>query len=745
MPAEANAAKDVFLAALEKDTPAERAAYLETACAGDAGLRRRVEAMLRAHDRPDPLLDRPAVEHLSGAGDTVPLDFLGPTSRPGALGRLGHYEVLEVAGWGGMGIVLRAFDEKLHRVVAVKVLAPAFAGSASARRRFVREARAAAAVTHENVIGIHAVEDAGPVPYLVMQFVEGKTLQQKIDRTGALPLREALRIGVQIAEGLAAAHKHGLVHRDIKPANILLENGIERVKITDFGLARAGDDASTTGPGIIAGTPAYMSPEQAAGEKVDHRSDLFSLGSVLYAMATGHGPFTGGSMAAVFQRLLAEKPPPIRESAPATPDWLEAITTRLLAKNPADRFQTAAEVAVTLGRRLAEVQSGPGSSVTVAETDVFGPAQALERARASGKRPWLRWAALAGLLVATAATAWIAAKNGSGGRDTTKGDGPVPQQPATAVPPSLTGPVTLRPKHALKGHTAGVRALAFSPDGTLLASGGADHLIYLWDTVSWAHRGPLKGHPGEVSALAFAPGGGRLASVTSGEDDFRVRIWNVATAVREAELGKRATSGMWDVAYSPNGRTLICGGWDKKLYLVDAATGDERVLVGEAAPEFVRGLSISPDGRWVAAGGSGETKVWDVTTGVPVATAAKLPDGMCPTFLPDSGFVGWNHGEGRVYLCAPSGQERKHWRSPKGHIDGLTVSADGRFVAAIGENGLARVFSAADLTEVATLDGHQGTVWAAAFAPDGTKLATGGEVDQTIYIWDLPEVCHVRK
>src|SRR5262249_32604920 len=149
----------------------------------------------------------------------------------------------------------------------------------------------AAAVTHDHIIAIHEVEDAGPVPYLVMQFVHGPTLQKKLERTGQLSLKEILRIGLQIAEGLAAAHRQGLVHRDVKAANILLENGIERVKITDFGLARAGDDATLTQSGVVAGTPLYMSPEQANGLPVDFRSDLFSLGSVLYAMCTGRPPF----------------------------------------------------------------------------------------------------------------------------------------------------------------------------------------------------------------------------------------------------------------------------------------------------------------------------------------------------------------------------------------------------------------------------------------------------------------------
>jgi hypothetical protein len=314
--------------------------------------------MLRAHDVPDRLLDQPAAGHLAEEDDPSGLDFLGPSAKPGSLGRLGHYEVLEVIGRGGMGVVLRAFDDKLHRVVAVKVLAPALAGNASARQRFVREARAAAAVTHDNVIDIHAVEDDGPVPYLVMQCVVGRTLQEKLDATGPLELRTILRIGLQMAEGLAAAHRQGLIHRDIKPANILLENGVERVQITDFGLARAVDDASLTQSGYIAGTPMYMSPEQARGEALDPRTDLFSLGSVLYALCSGHPPFRAENTMAVLRRVCDDEPRRLREASPDVPEWLEAIISRLHRKAPADRFATAQEVADQLSRCLAQLQTG---------------------------------------------------------------------------------------------------------------------------------------------------------------------------------------------------------------------------------------------------------------------------------------------------------------------------------------------------------------------------------------------------
>src|SRR5262245_3995065 len=178
--------KEIFLAAVDLTAPGERATYLDQTCGGDTLLRQRVEALLEVHDRPAQLLDQPAAQYVAAEAAPATLDFLEPSTKPGALGRLGHYEVLEVIRQGGMGIVLRAFDEKLQRVVAVKVLAPALAGNGSSRQRFVREARAAAAVTHDNVIDIYAVDDAGPVPYLVMKCITGRTLQEKLDRSGPL-------------------------------------------------------------------------------------------------------------------------------------------------------------------------------------------------------------------------------------------------------------------------------------------------------------------------------------------------------------------------------------------------------------------------------------------------------------------------------------------------------------------------------------------------------------------------------
>src|SRR5262245_15878073 len=303
----------------------------------------------------DPDLTRTLHRLRDGGPDgesSVPLDFLTSSDQLGILGTLGRYQVLGVLGRGACGIVLKALDPDLLRPVAIKVMAPHLAHNGTARQRFLREARAAAAVSHDHVVTIHAVEPADGLPYLVMEYVTGVSLQGRLDRDGPLAAADIARIGLQAARGLAAAHALGQVHRDIKPANMLLENGVERVKIADFGLARAADDASLTASGTAAGTPLYMSPEQARGETVDHRSDLFSLGSVLYTLATGFPPFRAGTTMGVLNRISNDPPRPIRETIPDFPATLEAIVMQLLEKSPARRFQSASEVADRLGEFL---------------------------------------------------------------------------------------------------------------------------------------------------------------------------------------------------------------------------------------------------------------------------------------------------------------------------------------------------------------------------------------------------------
>jgi serine/threonine protein kinase len=334
------------------------------------------------------------------------LSFLKPGTEPGSLGRLGHYEVRKVLGVGGFGLVLQAFDEKLQRLVAIKVLGPQLAGHATARSRFVREARAAAAVNCKYVVSTYEVFEQ-PIPHLVMEYVAGFTLQDRIGQPEPLAIRDILRIGAEIAEGLAAAHKQGLIHRDIKPANILLaDSPPKRVKIADFGLARAVDDASLTQSGVIVGTPLFMSPEQARGEPLDHRSDLFSLGSVLYTMCTGQPPFRAPRTLGVMKRVCDDTPQPIREINPAIPDALAAIVNLLLVKDPAGRFQSAAAVAELLWQHLAHLDDPALPSpagVVVGETSdhllsVSAPVNAVPSPKKKARRRW-KWAAAAAVLL----------------------------------------------------------------------------------------------------------------------------------------------------------------------------------------------------------------------------------------------------------------------------------------------------------------------------------------------------------
>ena len=284
------------------------------------------------------------------------VDFLEPAHEAGGLGRLGEIDIRQIIGRGGMGIVLQGFQKELNRPVAVKVLSPHLASSSASRKRFAREAQAAAAVMHPNVMPILNVNSSGKLPYLIMPYVACESLQQRLDREGSLELVDILRIGAQTASGLAAAHAQGLVHRDVKPANILLEKSVDRVLLTDFGLARAVDDASLTRTGIVAGTPQFMSPEQARGDAVDARSDLFSLGSVLYTMATGRPPFRAESTYGILRRITDTPARAIRETNSQIPEWLEWLVQRLHAKDPNDRFSTAAEVAQLMEQCLAHVQ-----------------------------------------------------------------------------------------------------------------------------------------------------------------------------------------------------------------------------------------------------------------------------------------------------------------------------------------------------------------------------------------------------
>jgi hypothetical protein len=288
--------------------------------------------------------------------------LLAPPQRPDEVGRLGGYRVLQVLGRGGMGVVFLAEDEALQRCVALKTLAPARAAVPSARQRFLNEARAMAAIKHPHVATIYQVGEDRGVPFLAMELLEGESLDSRLRREGKLPAAEVVRIGREAAEGLAAAHGRGLVHRDVKPANLWLEFGPDAprsgegglVKVLDFGLVRAADgEPGLTASGMAVGTPTYMAPEQAQGDPVDARADLFALGCVLYRACTGQLPFRGRDAGSVLRAILSTEPPAPHAIDPEVPPALSDLIVRLLAKDPNDRpagAQVVAQALEAIGR-----------------------------------------------------------------------------------------------------------------------------------------------------------------------------------------------------------------------------------------------------------------------------------------------------------------------------------------------------------------------------------------------------------
>jgi serine/threonine protein kinase/Tol biopolymer transport system component len=363
--------KDIFHAALERAAE-ERAAFLDETCAGDDELRAKLERMLVADAKENLVIDSPAVE---GVAQLFPRE-----ETESIAGRtFGHYRVEREIGRGGMGRVYLAQDTRLGRRVALKLLPDTFTKDAERVRRFQQEARVVSALNHPNIITIHEIGETDGKRFIVTEFVEGETLREIIAR-GDRDLSRVLKFVIQVAEALASAHGAGMVHRDIKPENIMVRaDGY--VKVLDFGLAKpteersiisgSGDrqlsDRVVTTPGLVLGTVKYMSPEQARGYEVDARTDIFSLGVVLYEAVTGCAPFQGKTAADVLIAIAGQEPPPLAQHAPEAPARLQLIIDKSLRKNRDERYQTIEEMrrdleelsdALTGSRRRAPLSTG---------------------------------------------------------------------------------------------------------------------------------------------------------------------------------------------------------------------------------------------------------------------------------------------------------------------------------------------------------------------------------------------------
>ncbi|MEL6110200.1 MAG: serine/threonine-protein kinase, partial [Planctomycetota bacterium] len=348
-----------------------------------------------------PIDDKIPAEHRPSAARDAFIHYLAPSDDPASIGRIGNMEVRGVIGYGGAGIVYKAHDAALGRNVAIKLLNPTAADQPTARTRFAREARAMAAIRHENVVPVYAVADHGDIPYFVMEYVAGGTLAQRVADAGPLSTLETVRVGLQIAQALAAAHRHGVIHRDVKPSNILLDPGVERVRVTDFGLAQAQGDRQETETGLLVGTPQYMSPEQVRGDELDGRSDLFSLGSVMFFCCTGKVPFESNSVYATMQSISKGDASEAKVANEEVPEWLSQLVNRLHEVEPGKRIQSADQLVEILETELAYLHR-PGA--------VERPRREwLARARCGSHRVWL----MAILLLAfIGMTAWMVPQDG---------------------------------------------------------------------------------------------------------------------------------------------------------------------------------------------------------------------------------------------------------------------------------------------------------------------------------------------
>ncbi len=364
--------------------PAEWSALLERACAGDAVLRAAVEALLAADQQAGGFLAAPADEYAANLLAADP--EAEPEAQLAGL-RVGPYLLLRAVGSGGMGVVYEAEDTRLGRRVAVKLLPAEIGRDRKAKERFLREARAASRLDHPNLCTVHDVGESDGWLYIVLAFYDGETLRDRLER-GALPLGAALDVAVQVARGLASAHEAGIVHRDIKPANVMLTARGE-AKILDFGIAKLGDDASLTRTGGSVGTPAYMSPEQARGERVDARTDVWSLAVMLYEMVAGRRPFGGDGAQAVLSSILTQEPQPLDRLCPEVPPELTRTVTKALAKDRAERYASVAEL-------LADLEAGMAPA---------GTSRPRSRRQVAALRAGLLAAATAGLLAV--AVRWL--------------------------------------------------------------------------------------------------------------------------------------------------------------------------------------------------------------------------------------------------------------------------------------------------------------------------------------------------
>ncbi len=603
--------------------------------------------------------------------------ILSPAESDGEMGRLGGYRVLDVLGKGGMGIVFKAEDVGLKRLVALKAMLPHIAMSSdSARERFVREAQATAAIHHDNIVTIHQVVPDGEVPFLAMHLLEGESLGMRLKREEVVPLDEACRIVREAAQGLAAAHGKGLTHRDIKPDNLWLEAGTGRVKIVDFGLARAIDDqANLTQSGEVVGTPSYLAPEQALGQSIDARVDLFSLGVVFYQMLTGNKPFERENTIATLRAIDSETPPSPASLRDEVPGALSDLVMRLLEKVPDQRFQSASD----LVEAIHVVEETPAAPVVLSESRKARPRRGT----------LVAIAAVAALLLVAGVVFIVRDKQGNiiakifgpagstvervSEDPKTSGDKTTPRVVAPPVEPSRNhlpalGPLALvqqptrlisKDGDPVQSHTLdtlpimGATTAAVSPDGKHVATFSDDGMIRIWDPHSRELVQLLVGHTAgpprrniyvDFDSLAWNSDNRRLAALdTSGE----LRVWDTTTG-KTIFSYKHEKAKIRTYRWSPDG-SLLATLFDDQIGRILDSQG-KLVSKLEHPPGSPWHLAWSPDSKTLATSLYRDPFIylWDIQSG-------KGKRIKCPAMIyPDGLFniaLSWSSDSKQVAAC----------------------------------------------------------------------------------------------
>lgn len=714
----------------------------------------------------------------AGSDDEPSLAFLAPAQQADELGRLGGYRILRQLGAGGMGMVFLAEDSVLHRRVALKTILPRWTNNSAAKERFLREARAAAAIEHENIIAIHQVGEEGGVPFLAMPFLQGVPLDSYLEARSpeALPVPEVCRIGQQIARGLGAAHARCLIHRDVKPGNIWLEGAGKKVKILDFGLARAEDDPiHVTKTGAIVGTPAYMAPEQGRSGPVDYRADLFSLGCILYEMSTGRRPFDGRDTMSILTSLALDDPRSPRILNTQIPAELSDLIVQLLAKDPTDRPQSADDVA----RRLQALEFGSADPVT------HRTAPSGKRQPSRGPQRWL-WIAVAFALPAYVVAALVLFP-----RNRPEDPGPVesagpPVSAATFrldpanIPADDVFPWQPRELVAVIGeHRARTEwkggPITFSPDGTILAC--MDHgrpkffdaatlklkaalpsgrqIAYLPDNNSAVILSPqigpalwdMRGTEPKMTTVLSRDNGSRVALSRDGKvlaiahENGIIGLWNLG------EKAPGARPGIEDLKGYDHAKTIALSADGKILALVNLRqTCQLWDLSGTAPkasctlPEPVAESIFTPDGNTLITVVHGKLCSWDLT-GVKPALNWSLPD--CHGSLSPSadGKLLACEGEGfRGHLYDISGSKPAKKAAVTGYVLKVALSPDGKSLAACSAYGITLWNVGESPAKVqATYEGQRGSFNGLFFSGDGKTLAAASSLDEG-ELWDLTGV-----